>query len=107
MKRIILIFSLFFLIIFTSITKNSTKKIENKIKDLKKNIRILEDRQEMVLLEFNYLSSPKKLMEYQYKYFEKELGEIDIINLKKIYIKNDQLIVGKFLFVEESNDKDK
>ena len=104
MKKIILIFGLFFLIIFTSITKNSTKKIENEIMNIKKIVKILEDKQEMVLLEFNYLSSPKKLLEYQYKYFDKELSEIDIIDLKKIYINNNQLIIENFLNNKNIND---
>ena len=53
-------------------------------------MRILEQKYEMVLLDFNYLSSPEKLMEYQAQYFENELKEIDIINLKKLtFLKND------------------
>ena len=58
----------------------------------------------MVLLEFNYLSSPKKLLEYQYKYFDKELSEIDIVDLKKIYINNNQLIIENFLNNKNIND---
>jgi len=51
----------------------------------------------MVLLEFNYLSSPKKLMEYQSKYFEDELEEIDILNLQEISLKNNKIKTKSFL----------
>ena len=68
MKKIILLLSILFLLIFTTITKNSTKEIEKQIYDTKENLRVLKNKYEMVLLDFNYLSSPKKLMEYQKKY---------------------------------------
>jgi len=82
MKKIILLLSILFLLIFTTITKNSTKEIEKQIYDTKENLRVLKNKYEMVLLDFNYLSSPKKLMEYQSKYFEKELSEINIKKIK-------------------------
>ena len=76
MKRLILFLSIFLLLIFTTITKNSTKEIEIQIYNTKENLRILQQKYEMVLLDFNYLSSPKKLMEYQSKYFDNELKEL-------------------------------
>ena len=72
MKRLILLLSIFLLLIFTTITKNSTKEIEKQIYNTKENLRILQQKYEMVLLDFSYLSSPEKLMEYQSKYFENE-----------------------------------
>ena len=87
MKKIILLLSILFLLIFTTITKNSTKEIEKQIYDTKENLRVLKNKYEMVLLDFNYLSSPKKLMEYQSKYFEKELSEINIKKINKITLK--------------------
>ena len=62
MKKIILIFSIIFLIVITTITKNSTKKLENQIFITKENISVLKDQYEMVLLDYNFLSSPKKLI---------------------------------------------
>ena len=97
MKKIILILSIFLLLIFTTITKNSTKDIEKQIYNTKENLRILEQKYEMVLLDFNYLSSPKKLLEYQSKYFEKELSEVDIKNLKKIILKENKLKIEEFI----------
>jgi len=97
MKKLIFLSAIFFLLIFTTITKNSTKKIEKEIYNTKENLRVLKNKYEMVLLDFNYLTSPEKLMEYQIKYFENELSEIDISNLKKVTLKNNQLKIEKFL----------
>ena len=97
MRKLILVLSIFFLLIFTIITKNSTKKIEKQIYNSKENLRVLKNKYEMVLLDFNYLSSPKKLLEYQSKYFEKELSEIDIKNLKKIILKENKLKIEEFI----------
>ena len=97
MKRLILFLSIFLLLIFTTITKNSTKEIEKKIYNTKENLRILQQKYEMVLLDFNYLSSPKKLMEYQSKYFDNELEEIDITNLKKLTLLENEIQVKQFI----------
>tara|TARA_Y100000590_G_scaffold290195_1_gene326633 strand:+ start:197 stop:508 length:312 start_codon:yes stop_codon:yes gene_type:complete len=102
MKKLILLLSIFFLLIFTTLVKNSTKKIEKNIYDTKENIRVLKDKHEMVLLDFNYLSSPEKLLEYQLKYFEDEINEIDINNLKKIIIIKNKLITGDFLDIKKN-----
>ena len=97
MKKLILILSIFFLLIFTTITKNSTKEIEKKIYNVKENLRILKQKYELVLLDYNYLSSPQKLMEYQSRYFENDLNEIDIINIKKITLHGNKVQVEKFI----------
>jgi len=97
MKKIALLLATFLLLIFTTITKNSTKEIEKKIYNTKENLRILEQKYEMVLLDFNYLSSPKKLLEYQSTYFENELKEINITDLKKIIIVGNEIQVKKFI----------
>ena len=73
MKKIIFFIPIIFLIVATTITKDSTKKLDKKIFEIKENIRILEDKYELILLDFNYLTSPKKLMEYQQIYFENQL----------------------------------
>ena len=97
MKKLILILSIFLLLIFTTITKNSTKDIEKKIYNTKENLKILEQKYEMVLLDFHYLSSPKKLMEYQSRYFENELKEIDITNLKKLTLNQNGFKLEQFI----------
>ena len=97
MKKLILILSIFLLLIFTIITKNSTKDIEKQIYNTKENLRVLKQKYEMVLLDFNYLSSPEKLMEYQSMYFENELKEIDITNLKKLTLVANETQVKQFI----------
>ena len=97
MRKLILILSIFFLLIITTIIKNSTKKIEKKIYNTKENLRVLKNKYEMVLMDFNYLTTPEKLMEYQSKYFENELDQADIKKLKKITIKTNQLEIKDFI----------
>ena len=97
MKKLILLLSIFLLLIFTTETKNSTKEIEKQIYNTKENLRILEQKYEMVLLDFNYLSSPEKLMEYQLRYFENELKEIDITDLKKLNLVGNEIQVKQFI----------
>ena len=93
MRKLILLLSIFFLLIFTTIIKNSTKEIEKKIYNSKENLRVLKNKHEMELLEFNYLTTPEKLMEYQSKYFENDLIFLDITKIKKIKEENDELII--------------
>ena len=45
------------------------------------------------MLEYNYLTSPKKLMEYQKKYFDNELQEADIESLNWIEYENEKIKV--------------
>ena len=101
MKKLILLLSIFFLIIFTTITKNSTKEIEKKIYNTEENLRVLKNKYEMVLLDFNYLSSPENLMNYQSRYFENELKEIDVTNLKKITLRENEIKVENYIDLKE------
>ena len=93
MKKFFLIFFIIFLIIVTTVTKNSTKYLESKIFSVKENISILKNKYELVLLDYNYLTTPKKLIEYQAKYFEDSLISLDITKIKKIKEENNELII--------------
>ena len=93
MKKFFLIFFIIFLIIVTTVTKNSTKYLESKIFSVKENISILKNKYELVLLDYNYLTTPKKLIEYQSKYFEDSLIFLDINKIKKIKEENNELII--------------
>ena len=93
MKKFFLIFFIIFLILATTVTKNSTKKVQNQIFNARENISILKNKYELVLLDYNYLTTPKKLLEYQYKYFENELTSLDITKIKKIKEENNELII--------------
>ena len=95
MKKIIFSIIIIVLIFLTSIIKNSTKNIDVKIFDLKEDIRLLNENYELVLLDHNYLSSPKKLNEYQKKYFENDLMPTDIVNIGEILIKKSGEIFEK------------
>ena len=97
MKRIVLIFSILVLILATTLTKRSTKKIDKEIFNLKEDIRFLTDQYELVLLDNNYLSSPKKLLEYQQKFFENELVPVDIQNLNQIKFNNKKVFIKKLI----------
>ena len=61
MKKLFFFTPIILLIFATTLTKNSTKKLDKEIFQLKENIRILEDRYELTLLDYNILTSPKKL----------------------------------------------
>ena len=95
MKKIVFSITIVGLIFFTSIIKNSTKKIDIEIFDLKEDIKLLNEKYELTLLDHNYLSSPKKLNEYQKIYFENDLIPKDIINIDKIYISDGEILNKK------------
>ena len=86
MKKIVLVFVIFSLILSTAIIKNSAKKNEDKIFTLSENIRILNSELEKIKLEFDYLSSSDKLLEYQSLYFENDLVQKKIENIKVLTI---------------------
>ena len=88
-KKILLFIPIFILIISTTFTKNSTKQLDKKIFETLENIRALEDIYELVLLDYNYLTSPNKLMEYSQFYFEEDLKKKEILDLKTIIFKNE------------------
>ncbi len=88
-KKILIFIPIIFLIISTTFIKNSTKNLDKKIFETQENIRALNEIHELVLLDYNYLTSPNKLMEYSQLYFEKELKKKKITDLKIFIIKNE------------------
>ena len=96
MKKIFFSILIIVLIFLTSIIKNSTKKIDVKIFDLKEDIRLLNEKYELVLLDYNFLSSPKKLNEYQKIYFENDLLPKDITDIGEIDFSNNEILIKKF-----------
>ena len=104
MKKIILIFSIFFLIVVTTFTKNSTKKLDNQIFSIGDNMSVLKDKYELVLLDYNFLTSPKKLLEYQSKYFETDLIPLDITQIKEINEENNKLVITEFSEIKKGNE---
>jgi hypothetical protein len=88
-KKVGLTTVIFLLIISTSIVKNSAKKTEDKIFTIKENLRVLNSEFEKMKLEHDYLSSAEKLLEYQSLYFEDELIQKNIENIKVFKIKDE------------------
>ena len=97
MKKLFFFIPVILLIFATTVTKNSTKKLDKKIFEIKENVRVLQEKFELEMLEYNYLTSPKKLMEYQKKYFDNELFEADIKSLNWIETQNDNLKIKKII----------
>tara|TARA_B100000787_G_C16081375_1_gene244610 strand:+ start:38 stop:346 length:309 start_codon:yes stop_codon:yes gene_type:complete len=96
MKKATLV-TIFILIIATSLVKNSTKEIEDQIFLVNENIRSLKNVLGDVLLEYNYLSTPDKLTQYQSQFFEKDLIKIDIMKIKEISEKNNLIIINDLI----------
>ena len=104
MKKIILIFSILFLIVVTTFTKNSTKKLDNQIFSIRENISVLKDKYELVLLDYNFLTTPKKLLEYQSKYFETDFIPLDITQIKEIKEENNKLVITELSEIKKGNE---
>ena len=49
-----------------------------------------------MLFDYNVLTTPQQLIEYQSKYFENDLVIIDINEIKEIGIQKDELIISNF-----------
>ena len=96
MKKITLI-SIIILISITSLVKNSTKEIEDKIFSINESIRSLKIEFDNEMLEYNYLSSPRMIIQYQSEYFENDLIKIDITKIKNIDISEDYLEITYFI----------
>ena len=103
MKKFLVVSLIFFLILFTALIKNSTKKIEDDIFTLKEGLIGLKKELSNTKLEFDYLSSAEKLLEYQSMYFEEDLVQKNI-NKIKILIKKSEDIQIKDLILSEKND---
>ena len=102
MKKILTINLIFPLIVITSFIKNSTKKIDEELFSLKENISDLNLELDNMKLEFDYLSSAEKLINYQNLYFEnkltqKNINEIEIIDFigEKILTNDVKIIDSK------------
>ena len=104
MKKIVVIIFIFLLIFSTAIIKNSTKKIEDKIFAVKESLRVFENELDDTKLEFEYLSSTEKLLEYQSKYFEKDLIQKNINSIKTLIKKSNDLFISN-LNAFEINEK--
>ena len=99
MKKFSVIFLIVFLILSTALVKNSTKRTDDEIFTIKENIRALKKDFENIKLEYEFLSSTEKLLEFQNLYFDdelvkKDINEIKIIDQSKKKLQINNLILG-------------
>ena len=99
MKKFSVIFLIVFLILSTALVKNSTKRTDDEIFTIKENIRALKKNFENIKLEYEFLSSTEKLLEFQNLYFDDELvkkgiNEIKIIDQSTKQLQINNLILG-------------
>ena len=101
MKKFALALVIFLLVLSTAIIKNTTKQIEDEIFIAKENIRILKNDFENVSLEYDYLSSAERLLEYQSQYFENDLIQKDINDIKIYNISDDKNKIQNFKIIKD------
>ena len=98
MKNLIKFIFIFTLIISTTFIKSSTKDLEDKIFNFQEDVGLLKEELQVLKLEHDYLTSPQKLLEYKYMYFEDDLKQLKLENLSTIYINNNNFSIDKFNF---------
>ena len=98
MKKFLIISVIFFLIFFTAFIKNSTKRIDDLIFSSEENLRVLSKDFENIKLEYDFLSSTERLLQFQNKYFEEELIKKKIQNIKIINRSNNDLNIESLRF---------
>ena len=89
MKKIFVISIILFLITFTAIIKNSTKRIDDEIFTKEVSLRDLKKDLEKIKLEYEFLSSAERLIQYQELYFDDQLVKKNLNEIKIIYKKLD------------------
>ena len=95
MTKLIVFILILFLIVSTSLIKNSTKDLDDQIYTTKENILFLQNRHKDSKLEFDYLSSSERLFEYQKLYFENLLIKKTLKELKTLKLIENELIIKK------------
>ena len=101
MKKFLTISLILSLILLTAIVKNSTKRIDDMIFVLEEDLRGLKKDFDNIKLEYDYLSSTEKLLEFQNLYFDNELVKKNIKEIKIINKKLKKLEVEELKFINE------
>ena len=99
-KNIIILTITLILIFSTTLIKNNTKDLEEKNYLIRESISKKKSEHQIMLLEYNYLTSPEKLMEYHRLYFDDNLVPLKIDDLKQIELNKNAFEIkklGKFL----------
>jgi diketogulonate reductase-like aldo/keto reductase len=92
-RKFWLLFIIFSLIISTTVIKNTTKKFEDEIFSMEESLRVLNLNYNDVLLEHNYLSSSERLLEFQSLYFDNELTQKNINEIKILTKKDNEILI--------------
>ncbi len=92
------------LIICTSLIKNSTKDLDEKIYSKKENLSFLKNKFKDSRLEYDYLSSSEKLLEYQKMYFDKSLIKKPIEEIKIIEFKENKIFIDDLKILGEKDE---
>ena len=100
MKKFLAASIILFLIFFTAVIKNSTKRIDDEIFSIKENISSLKNDFENIKLEYDYLSSADRLIELQNLYFDNDLVKKDIKDIKIIIETKNYIKIKEFKFNE-------
>ena len=95
MMKLIIFGLMLSLVITTSLIKTSTRDLDEKIYSIQENLLFLEDRFKDSKLEFNYLSSSEKLLEYQRLYFENALIKKTLADLKSLKVTDNGIITDE------------
>jgi len=101
MSKFFVISFILLLILFTAFIKNSTKKIDEEIFAKEENLRFLRQEFGSSKLEFEYLSSTEKLIKFQKSYFDDELLQK---NLEDIKIIDNSLNIFSIMEPKRNND---
>ena len=104
MNKSIVFTLILFLIITTSLIKNSTKNLDGQIYSIKENILFLENKFKDSKLEFDYLSSSEKLLEYQKLYFDNSLVKKSLREFKILKIIDNKIIFNELSISGKTNE---
>ena len=105
MIKFIVFTAILSLIVSTTLIKNSTKDLDDKIYSTKENLLFLENRFKDSKLEFDYLSSSEKLLEYQLLYFENSLQKKSLKELNTLEIIDNELIINKLTILGNRDEQ--
>ena len=101
MKKFSVISLIMSLILFTALIKNSTKKIDEKIFAKEENLRSLNQEYKNAKLEFEYLSSSEKLLEFQNLYFDEQMVQKELKEINLIEKSSNKLIIKELKIIND------
>ena len=101
MKKFFVISLIMSLILLTALIKNSTKKIDEEIFGKEENLRFLNQEYKNAKLEFEYLSSSEKLLEFQNLYFDEQMVQKELKEINLIEKSSNKLIIKELKIIND------